>query len=119
MRSTIEVARDGRRPTINLRRVPACEPPFDDELEPAVWATAHQLTLDWAHQPGVRPPARPATHRPIVAGASTDAKLAVRRFVHTCVEVLSGHRPAAHLRRLAVPSDAAGVVAQGMAAAHR
>ena len=35
---------------------------------------------------------------PVVAGASTDAKAAVHRFVRLCVEVLNGYRPAAHLR---------------------
>ena len=54
-----------------------------------------------------------------VAGASADAKLAVRRFVGVCVEVLNGYRPAGHLRRLALPGDAVGVVAQASAAARR
>jgi hypothetical protein len=35
------------------------------------------------------------------------------------VEVLNGYRPAAHLRRLALPGDAVGVVAQASAAARR
>ena len=48
-----------------------------------------------------------------------NAKLAVRRFVHMCVEVLNGFRPAAHLRRLALPKDAAGVVAQAVAGTGR
>jgi hypothetical protein len=52
-------------------------------------------------------------------GASGDAKLAVRRFVAMCVEVLNGYRPAAHLRRLALPMEAAGVVAQGVSGARR
>ena len=50
---------------------------------------------------------------------SSDARLAVRRFISSCVEVLNGYRPAAHLRRLAQPREAATVVAQGVAAAHR
>ena len=54
-----------------------------------------------------------------MAGASGDAKLAVRRFVHMCVEVLNGYRPAAHLRRLALPKEAAGVVAQAAAGTSR
>ncbi|WP_250001014.1 Rv3235 family protein [Actinoplanes sp. M2I2] len=57
-------------------------------------------------------------HSP-AAGASADARLAVRQFVRTCVEVLNGHRPPAHLRRLARPMEASDVVAQGTAAAHR
>jgi hypothetical protein len=36
-----------------------------------------------------------------------------------CVEVLNGYRPAAHLRRLALPMEAAGVVAQGVSGARR
>ncbi|MBM2618955.1 hypothetical protein JIG36_25685 [Actinoplanes sp. LDG1-06] len=105
-----------------MRPTPRCEPPFDDELEPTVWATAQQLALDWPSQratpDAAREPAIPPQHSPI-AGASAEAKLAVRRFVATCVEVLNGHRPAAHLRRLSSPMDAQSVVAQGMAAAHR
>ena len=55
-------------------------------------------------------------HPAVPAG---DARLAVRRFVSACVEVLNGHRPAAHLRRLALPTEAARVVAQAVAGAHR
>jgi hypothetical protein len=55
--------------------------------------------------------------RTVVTGASTEARLAVRRFVGTCVEVLNGYRPAAHLRRLSQPREAATVVAQGLAGA--
>jgi hypothetical protein len=55
----------------------------------------------------------------VVAGASAEARLAVRRFVAVCVEVINGYRPAAHLRSLSVPGDAAGVVAQAMAATQR
>ena len=53
------------------------------------------------------------------AGGAGDARLAVRRFVNACVEVLNGYRPAAHLRRLALPAEAARVVAQAIAGAHR
>jgi hypothetical protein len=35
------------------------------------------------------------------------------------VEVINGYRPAAHLRRLSRPSEAAGVVAQALEAARR
>jgi Family of unknown function (DUF6459) len=48
-----------------------------------------------------------------------DAKAAVHRFVRLCLEVLNGYRPAAHLRRLSLPSEAAGVVAQALAGAQR
>jgi len=124
MRS-VEVARRGPRPPIRIRPVPRCDPPFDDELEPQVWATAQQLALDFSPQarralPAPAPP--PAVEAPRaspVAGASGDARLAVRRFVRMCVEVLNGYRPAAHLRRFSVPAEAAAVVAQGVAGARR
>ena len=122
MRRTVEVAPGGPRPSISLRPAPPCEPPFDDELEPSFWATAHQLSLTW---PSRRPPPGPSEGEPALpqhspaAGVSAEAKLAVKRFVRTCVEVIDGHRPAAHLRRLSHPMEASGVVAQGVAAAHR
>jgi hypothetical protein len=126
MRRSVEIAPGGPRPGISVRRVPMCEPPYDDELEPTVWASAHQLAFDWSSPAGHShpgrpspPPTSPPRHRPVVAGASNEAKQAVRRFVRLCVEVLNGYRPVAHLRRLAVPADAAGVLAQVMAAAHR
>ena len=124
MRRTVEIAPGGPRPSISLRPAPQCEPPFDDELEPAVWATAHQLALDWSAAtlgpPAESPPAPwQPVHRPVVAGASHEAKLAVNRFVRMCVEVLNGHRPPAHLRHLSLPAEAAGVVAQGLAGARR
>lgn len=113
---------EGPRTVITLRPTPRCEPPFDDELEPTVWATAQQLALDWpsTRKPGEKRVEQPdLPQRSPIAGASADAKLAVRRFVRACVEVFNGHRPAAHLRRLARPLEASAVVAQGMAAAHR
>jgi hypothetical protein len=126
MRRTVEIAPSGPRPSISLRPVPPCEPPFDDELEPAVWATAHQLALDWSPA-GFRPPPEPEPphtprrppHRSVVAGASHDAKLAVHRFVRACVEVLNGHRPPAHLRHLSRPAEASTVVSQAQTGARR
>ena len=133
MLRTVEIAPDGPRPTVRLRPVPRCEPPFDDEREPAAGAIAHQLAHDWSatwspagspsgppRAPAASPPpARPHTPRPIVAGASADARLAVKHFLHLCVEVLNGYRPPAHLRRVSRPCEAAGVVAQGVAGAQR
>ncbi len=161
---TVEVAPKGPRPPIRVRPVPRCDPPFDDELDPQVWAGPGQLAFEWPTQTATRPPARrptpemaaalrelttdgpdrsaaehPPAGRGVVttrrsadaltgeaqtpapgpAGASGDAKLAVRRFVHLCVEVLNGYRPAAHLRRLSLPKEAAGVVAQAVAGAGR
>jgi Family of unknown function (DUF6459) len=118
---TVEVAPRGPRPPIRVRPAPASDPPFDDELAPSVWASVHQLALQWPGPAPVAPFAPPdeAAGHPIVAGASGDARLAVRRFVATCVEVLNGYRPAAHLRRLSLAADATAVVAQGLAAARR
>jgi hypothetical protein len=122
--TTVEVAPRGRRPPIRLRPVPPYDPPYDDEVKPEVWATAHQLAFDWAEPTvtGRRGPAEePATTGTgaAVAGASTEAKQAVRRFVGVCVEVINGFRPAAHLRPLSRPGEAAGVVSQALAAAQR
>ncbi|GIE95843.1 Rv3235 family protein [Paractinoplanes rishiriensis] len=123
MRRTVEVATSGPRPSISLRPVPPCEPPFDDELEPVVWATAHQLALEWAparqRPPHAAPPPRPPLPRSVVAGASHEAKLAVHRFVRLCVEVLNGHRPPAHLRQLSRPAEAGSVIAQALSGARR
>ncbi|WIM97387.1 Rv3235 family protein [Actinoplanes oblitus] len=60
-----------------------------------------------------------AAAAPVVAGPSGDARLAVKRFVHLCLEVLNGYRPATHLRRLTLPAQAADVVAQGLSGARR
>lgn len=123
--STVAVTRQGSRPAIRLRSAPRHEPPFDDERDPWSWPAPQQLALDWsrpassASRPGPGQPPRPPLRRTAVTGVSAEAKAAVRRFVGTCVEVLNGYRPAAHLRRLAQPREAATVVAQGLAGARR
>jgi hypothetical protein len=125
MRSVEVVPRSGPRPSIRVRPVPQYDPPFDDELSPEVWAPVHQLAFDWSARAEVTDPVPappPVGERPastVLAGASGDARLAVRRFVGTCVEVLNGYRPAAHLRRLALPIEASAVVAQAVAGARR
>src|SRR5687768_640702 len=117
--STVTVTRQGPKPAIRLRPAPRHEPPFDDERDPRSWPLPHQLALDWSRpvERSPRHPAPPPVRRTVVTGASAEARLAVRRFVSTCVEVLNGHRPAAHLRRLSQPREAATVVAQGLAGA--
>jgi hypothetical protein len=139
--------------TMRLRRVPRCEPPYDDEVDWRDAVIPGQLTLDWSPaaltSAGVPSEGAAATTanglikvtgavstigtidaastraralahgRPVVAGASTDARAAVHRFVRHCVEVLNGYRPAAHLRQLALPGEAAAIVAQGTAGARR
>ena len=129
--STVEVTRQGPRPAIRLRRAPRHEPPYDDERDPRAWPFPHQLALDWS-RPAMAPfgsaeaalaaalaPVSAPRRRTAVTGVSAEAKAAVRRFVSTCVEVLNGYRPAAHLRGLAQPREAATVVAQVLAGARR
>lgn len=65
------------------------------------------------------PAAGQGPHGPRVVGASGEARLAVRRFVTMCVEVLNGYRPATHLRRLSLPKEAPVVVAQAVAGTSR
>ena len=130
--STVEVTRQGPRPAIRLRRAPRHEPPFDDERDPRAWPFPHQLALDWSRPmapfgsaeaalaAALAPASAPAPRRrTAVTGVSAEAKAAVHRFVSTCVEVLNGYRPAAHLRGLAQPREAATVVAQVLAGARR
>jgi hypothetical protein len=120
--TTVEVSRHDPRPAIRLRPAPRHEPPFDDERDPLTWPSPDQLALEWARLVPRREPVErpsPPVRRTVVTGASTEARLAVRRFVATCVEVLNGYRPAAHLRRLSQPREAANVVAQGLAGARR
>jgi hypothetical protein len=148
----VEIAPEGARASISLRPVPPCEPPFDDEIEPLAWVSAHQLALDWSRPALLRaavaasealtapaggsssgsaggPASLPAGVAPFgaagpapappVAEASHDARLAVHHFVRACVEVLNGHRPPAHLRRLSVPAVASAVVTQALIGARR
>lgn len=115
--STVELTRHGPRPPIRLRPAPRHEPPFDDERDPLSWPSPDQLAFDWSRP--IAPPesSSPPVRRTVVTGVSAEARLAVRRFVAMCVEVLNGYRPAAHLRRLTQPREAATVVAQGVAGA--
>lgn len=120
--ATVELTRQGPRPPIRLRPAPRLEPPFDDERDPLSWPSPHQLALDWSRlitPPEPPGPPAPSVRRTVVTGVSAEARLAVRRFVAMCVEVLNGYRPATHLRPLTQPREAATVVAQGLAGARR
>jgi hypothetical protein len=69
-----------------------------------------------------RPPARPeAPPLPpdALASATPEARQVARRFLNTCVEILNGYRPVAHIRPLATPADAEAVVGQLMAGIER
>lgn len=129
-------------PAIRVRPVPPLDPPFDDEVAPDAWASAFgaaQLPLDWlgtAQRSAQRPDQTPdrtgagglVGDAPIgsgagtptaVAGASVEAKAAVRRFVGLCLEILNGYRPVSHLRPLvdpaaglAIPSEVTAAVAR-------
>ncbi|GAB3970344.1 Rv3235 family protein [Plantactinospora veratri] len=61
----------------------------------------------------------PAPVPEAVAGATPEAKRAAKRFLDTCLEIVNGYRPAGHVRALASPSDAAGMVAQLASATSR
>ncbi|WP_412742951.1 Rv3235 family protein [Krasilnikovia sp. MM14-A1004] len=129
--------------------MPPCDPPFDDELDASVWAPAHQPAFRWPDHPaptaagpadntrgeatsgvagsngvaatGAGPAAAVSgiAAGAVARGVSGEARAAVHRFVSAFVEVLNGYRPAAHLRRLTLPAQAARVVAQAVTGVHR
>ncbi|MEN3612300.1 Rv3235 family protein [Plantactinospora sp. ZYX-F-223] len=103
---------------------------------PAAVPTSPTRSTERLATPGVRPgpstswaaaPPDPGTSRaaagpPVadaVAGATPEAKRAAKRFLDTCLEIVNGYRPAWHLRALASPPDAAGMVAQLASATSR
>jgi hypothetical protein len=47
MTVTEVLPRAASRPRIRLRPAPPCDPPFDDELSPDIWAPANQLAFEW------------------------------------------------------------------------
>ena len=55
----------------------------------------------------------------VFAGATPEAKQAAKRFLDTCLEIVNGYRPAGHVRALASPADAAGMVEHLASAASR
>lgn len=62
---------------------------------------------------------RPAYPAGAVAGASPEARTAVRRFLGLCLEILNGYRPVGHLRPRCSPAEAAVVIEQLGAAVSR
>jgi hypothetical protein len=76
MRRTVEVARSGPRPTISLRRVPPCDPPYDDEREQPFWPAPDQLALDWSPAALARVAAEPLSTHDNAAGAAGTADAA-------------------------------------------
>jgi Family of unknown function (DUF6459) len=107
---TITLAPPAPARSVQIRRAPRAEPPYDDE-RPAdqhplgSWPIAGdwaELPLDW-HSDGSAPES-PAPTPPEPAGPRP-ADVAAARFVRACVEVLDGFRPVRHLRTLATPEN--------------
>ena len=117
------------RPEIKIRRAPSYEPPYDDQRHPESWVGGGvQLALELS-------PAAPAGRQPSGAGrqpsgargqgpvprearvgASPASRSAAVQFVHSCLEILNGYRPATHVRSLSTPASSLEVtqsLAQG------
>jgi hypothetical protein len=114
-----------RTPAVRVRPAPRSEPPSDDERRaadlqaPPMAAPALPLGMPTRRR---RPsPRRAGQTRPVAGAASTHARemadprpaagppaisparLATRRFLAVCVEVLGGFRPVTQLRALCLP----------------
>jgi hypothetical protein len=97
---------------IRLRRPPASEPPFDGGSSAA--STNRTVTEPVAGRVStVAPPvAGESVRRRTAAHELPSAAVSAQRYVRTCLEVLNGFRPAAHLRTLAGPVEFGSVVNQ-------
>jgi hypothetical protein len=104
------------RPGVRVLPVPAYDPPFDDEHHSPHWASLPAPPLFDMPTTGTRrtaahpttPPAPPDTGN--AAGPSASTRAAAHRFMTTCLEVLNGYRPVAHLRGLSHPLAAAKIL---------
>lgn len=112
------------RSRVSTGRAPASDPPFDDERAPELWAAAGaQPPLQLPE--GARDPQRAVAGRarsepetPPLTNPSPETRAATVQFLKTCLEVLNGYRPVAHLRAMSSPLDAAAIQ-QAMTAATR
>lgn len=121
---------------IRLRPAPPLEPPFDDEVDrfglPGGSVTDGQLALDLGHHhppgPDSAGDARgDATEGPVgpgpwgtrapqresgasVVAALPEHRVAAKRFLGICLEVLNGYRAPGQLRSFCVPAEAGGVI---------
>ncbi len=115
------------RPAVRLRAAPPLDPPFDDELLAAGWLGGEeQVTLPeirtaaaGRRRPDPRGP-RPRSAAPgpapippeALATATPEARRAANRFTGTCLEIINGYRPVAHIRPLVSPGDASTISEQ-------
>jgi hypothetical protein len=117
MSATLAV--EARRPSVRVGPAPRSEPPTDDEL---LAAGVHAVPMTAPALPLVMPTQRRRTAARRVSPVAsrgddpdpdatsqgrpdglTPARLATRRFLAVCVEVMGGFRPVAQLRSLCLP----------------
>jgi Family of unknown function (DUF6459) len=125
MSATLAAKLSERVPAVRVRPVPRSEPPTDDELRAAGLQAppmgAPALPLRMPTRRGRPSPRRAGPTRPAGAPRSTEAagttaagattgppvnspaRLATRRFLAVCIEVLGGFRPMTQLRGLCLP----------------
>jgi len=97
---------------IRLRRPPASEPPYDGGPSTLATRSARSATGASYASEVPAPRAGEPTARPIRTRELTSASVSAQRYLRTCLEVLNGFRPAAHLRTLAGPVEFGSVVNQ-------
>jgi hypothetical protein len=102
---------------LTLRLSPAPEAVRPGHARPVTASgPAGALTTPRAVAPPLRGPAPVALPAAALATATPEAERAARRFLGCCLEVLNGYRPAAQLRPLLAPADAAAVIEHLVAA---